>query len=251
MLIAATAVEAGVMLLYDESIGGVRMTQSAAYLSRRRWLELTLLAGGALATGSISEILAQAPVRPETPNMVLGPFYPQTKPLDQDGDLTLIRGHSTHASGQVIHLKCRVLDRRGQPVRNARVELWQTNSHGRYAHRSDPNLAAPLDANFQGFGVQFTDPEGRFQFRTVKPGPYPSREGTWMRAPHIHFDIQGRVDRKVTQLFFPNEPLNDQDRLLQTVRGDRNALIASVEAMRSLSAPGDLLVKWDIILASG
>ncbi|HEU4479582.1 MAG TPA: protocatechuate 3,4-dioxygenase, partial [Pyrinomonadaceae bacterium] len=218
---------------------------------RRRWLELMLATGGALATGSLSEILAQAPSRPETPNMVLGPFYPQVKPIDQDKDLTLIRGHSTAASGQVIHLKGRVLDRRGQPVRNARVELWQTNSYGRYAHRSDPNINAPLDPNFQGFGVQLTDREGRFQFKTVKPGPYPSREGTWMRAPHIHFDIQGRVDRKVTQLFFPNERLNDQDRLLQTVRGDRNALMASVEAVGSLGAPSELLVRWDIILASG
>ena len=227
------------------------MTESTAYFSRRRWLELMIAGGGALATGSLSEIFAQAPSRPETPNMVLGPFYPQVKPTDQDRDLTLIRGHSTPASGQVIHLKGRVLDRRGQPVRNARVELWQTNSHGRYAHRSDPNIKAALDPNFQGFGVQLTDHEGRFQFKTVKPGPYPAREGTWMRAPHIHFDIQGRVDRKVTQLFFPNERLNDQDRLLQTVRGDRNALMASVEAVGSLGASSELLVRWDIILASG
>jgi protocatechuate 3,4-dioxygenase beta subunit len=131
------------------------------------------------------------------------------------------------------------------------VELWQTNSHGRYTHQSDPNIAAPIDPSFQGFGVQFTDPQGRFWFKTIKPGPYPSRERTWMRAPHIHFDIQGRFDRKVTQLYFPNEPLNDQDRLLQTVRGDRNALMGEVGPAGSLGNPGDLLMKWDIILASG
>ncbi len=171
------------------------MMESTAYFSRRRWLELMLAAGGALATGSLYEILAQLPSRQVTPNMVL--------------------------------------------------------SHGRYAHQSDPNIAASLDLNFQGFGVQLTDREGQFRFKTVKPGPYPSREGTWMRAPHIHFDIQGRVDRKVTQLYFPNEPLNDQDRLLQTVRGDRNALLGTVEAAGLLGSPGDLLVRWDIILASG
>lgn len=226
------------------------MTESAQYLSRRRWLELMLSTGGALATGSLSDIFAQAPSRTETPNMVLGPFYPQVKPIDQDTDLTLIRGHNVPASGQVVYLTGRVLDRRGEPVRKARVELWQTNSHGRYAHQSDPNTA-PLDPNFQGFGMQFTDREGHFRFTTIKPGPYPALEGTWMRAPHFHFDIQGRVDRKVTQLYFPNEPLNDQDRLLQTVRGDRNRLIASVEAAVSLGRPKDLLVKWDIVLASG
>jgi protocatechuate 3,4-dioxygenase beta subunit len=131
------------------------------------------------------------------------------------------------------------------------VEIWQTNSHGRYAHQSDPNTAAPLDENFQGFAVQFTDHEGLYTFKTIKPGPYPSREGTWMRAPHIHFDIRGRVDRKVTQMFFPNEPLNAQDRLLQTVRGERNALLASVERAGSSGGHDELIAKWDIILASG
>lgn len=224
--------------------------KSTEFLTRRRWLELMLATGGAFATGSLSGVLAQSPSRPETPNMVLGPFYPQVKPADRDTDLTMIRGHHTPASGQVIQVIGHVLDHRGEPVRHARVELWQTNSHGRYAHQSDPNIAAPLDPNFQGFGLQITDRQGRFRFKTVKPGPYPAREGTWMRAPHIHFDIQGRVDRKVTQLFFPNEPLNDQDRLLQAVRGDRKALIATVEPA-GLGSSSDLLVKWDVILASG
>ncbi|MGH9971825.1 MAG: protocatechuate 3,4-dioxygenase [Pyrinomonadaceae bacterium] len=227
------------------------MTESTGHFSRRRWLELMLATGGAVATGSLTELLAQTPGRPETPNMLLGPFYPRVKPVDRDADLTIIRGHNATASGQVIHLTGRVLDHRGEPVRNARVELWQTNSHGRYAHPSDPNTAAPLDPNFQGFAVQFTDREGHYRFKTVKPGPYPSREGTWMRAPHIHFDIQGRFDRKVSQLYFPNEPLNAQDRLLQTVRGDRNALLANVEAAGSLGSPRALRVTWDIVLASG
>lgn len=227
------------------------MRESTTYFSRRRWLELMLATGGGVATGSLSGLFAQTPTRPETPNMVLGPFYPQVKPADQDRDLTLIRGRHTQASGQVIYLEGRVVNQRGEPVRKARVELWQTNSHGRYAHQSDPNIAAPLDPNFQGFAVQFTNNQGRFWFKTIKPGPYPSRERTWMRAPHIHFDIQGRLDRKITQLYFPNEPLNDQDRLLQTVRGDRNALMGEVAPAGSLGNPGDLLVRWDIILASG
>jgi len=72
-----------------------------------------------------------------------------------------------------------------------------------------------------------------------------------MRAPHIHFDVQGRFDRKVTQMFFPNEPLNEQDRLLQVVRGDRNALLAKVEAAKSSAGNLELLARWDIILKSG
>jgi len=110
-------------------------------------------------------------------------------------------------------------------------------------------VSAPLDPNFQGYGVQHTDSDGFYSFTTIKPGPYPSSDSNWMRAPHIHFDIQGQVDRKVTQLYFPNEPLNDQDRLLQVVRGDRKTLFAEVTP--AVAGTSELLVKWDVILKSG
>jgi protocatechuate 3,4-dioxygenase beta subunit len=47
----------------------------------------------------------------------------------------------------------------------------QANTHGRYTHPSDTN-PAPLDPNFEGFGVQNTDAEGRYRFKTIKPGAY-------------------------------------------------------------------------------
>src|SRR5688500_11430166 len=141
------------------------MIDSLDYFSRRRWLKLMLATGGILATGSLTGLLAQSPTLTETPNMVLGPFYPQVKSSDKDTDLTMIRGHRASASGQVIHLSGRVLNNRGEPVRNARIEIWQTNSHGRYAHRSDPNTAAPLDRNFQGFAAQTTDHEGHYKIK--------------------------------------------------------------------------------------
>ena len=219
-------------------------------VTRRRWLELLLTGGGLLLTGRLSELFAQA-ARPETPNMVLGPFYPLVKPLGRDADLTRVRGRNAQASGQIIHVTGRVLNGGGEPVRNARVALWQANSHGRYVHRSDPNTAAALDPNFQGFGLQATDAEGRYRFKTVKPGPYPARTGDWMRAPHIHFEISGRFDRKVTQMFFPGEPLNDQDRLFQEVRNNRDGLVANVAPARELGNPAELLVTWDITLTSG
>ena len=219
-------------------------------LSRRRWLELMLAGTATVVTGRLSKLLAQ-PARPETPNLVLGPFYPVVKALGRDADLTRIGGRSGLASGQVIHVTGRVLNRNGDPVRNARVELWQANSYGRYVHPSDPNTAAALDPNFQGFGVQTTDAKGRYRFKTVKPGPYPARTGDWMRAPHLHFEVSGRFDRKATQMFFPDEPLNDQDRLFLEVRNNRDGLIANVSPARALGTPDELLVSWDITLALG
>ena len=102
-----------------------------------------------------TDALAQQ-LRPFTPFIELGPFYPVNKPLGRDADLTLMRGRAERAKGQIIHLVGRVLTRSGEPVPNAAVELWQANSFGRYNHPADPNPAA-IDQNFQGYGVQTTD----------------------------------------------------------------------------------------------
>ena len=60
--------------------------------------------------------------------------------------------------------------------------------------------------------MQTTDGDGRYRFKRIKPAPYSSAEGA-LRAPHIHFDVSGKMGRKVTQMFFGGEPLNEQDRI--------------------------------------
>ena len=181
----------------------------------------------------------------------MGPFYPVEKPLDQDGDLTVIAGREGVAEGQVVHVMGRVLNNDGVPVAGARSRIWQANTHGRYSHAYDWNTA-PLDPNFEGFGVEVTDGEGRYRFKTIKPGPYPVTED-WSRPPHIHFDVSGQVGRVVTQMYFENEPLNDQDRRLQNTR-QHELLIARYQAPGSAgagiegTAPEDLVAAWDIVL---
>lgn len=217
-------------------------------LSRRRFVEIASLATGALALPAVSILLAndQNPPLRETADLVTGPFYPRIKPRDRDADLTLVRGHRQRAAGQVVQLSGRVTTVTGEPVRNARIEIWQANTHGRYAHPSDPNTQLSLDPDFQGYALLRTDNEGTYRFRTIKPGPYPTARGD-MRAPHIHFEIEGQIDRKVTQLFFPNERLNDQDRHLNSVRRPET-LIANISPS---SAGSELVAHWDIVLTKG
>src|SRR5438067_13908228 len=87
-------------------------------------------------------------------------------PYRRSSDLTILAARPGRAAGQLIHVMGRILNVEGQPVRNARVELWQANTHGRYNHPSDTN-PAPLDPNFNGFAVQTTDTEGRYRFKTI------------------------------------------------------------------------------------
>ncbi len=185
---------------------------------------------------------AGAQLKP-TSTVDIGPFYPVRRPRDEDSDLTLIKGRN-RAQGQVIEVTGRVLDRSGRAVPAARVEIWQANALGRYDHPGDENPAA-LDPNFQGFGKLKTDRLGRFRFLSIKPGAYPDGEGS-PRPPHIHVDAAGEATRIVTQMLFPNEPLNALDDVLKGY--DLSRLTA---AAAGKSTDGAQRFVWDIVLYNG
>ena len=126
-------------------------------------------------------------VKRPTPEQPQGPFYPLSKPSDANADLTVVRGKQGKAQGQVIHLTGQVLDTSGKPIPGAQVEVWQANTFGRYTHPHDTN-PAPLDPCFMGYGVDRTDSEGRYTFRTVKPGFY-GVSADRFRTRHIHFIV--------------------------------------------------------------
>ncbi len=102
-------------------------------LTRRRMLAVALATGGLAAVGSTPALAA---LQIATPRQTAGPFYPTTKPLDQDSDLTIIAGKEGIARGTPLHLTGRVVDRDGRPQPGAVVEIWQANAHGRYHIRA-------------------------------------------------------------------------------------------------------------------
>ena len=136
------------------------------------------------------------------------------------GALDLCRGETgARALGQLISVSGRVTDEDGSPVAGVVMELWQANAAGKYVHEMDDHVA-PLDPNFIGQGRLVTDEDGRYEVFTIKPGAYPVLySGWWWRPPHIHFSIVGSswMNRFVTQIFFPGEPLNEKDLLLNAV----------------------------------
>ncbi len=178
-----------------------------------------------------------------TPFTDIGPFYPVARPTEDDSDLTLI-GKGQRAAGKVIEIFGRVLDGKGAPLPRSRVEIWQANAAGKYAHAGDTSAVA-LDPRFQGFGTVTTDVRGNYRFITVMPGAYEIPGGA-VRPPHIHLDVAGRNDRLVTQMLFPGDPRNDKDVVLANV--DRKLLVA---ADRGMTASGARRYEWDIILANG
>ncbi len=148
---------------------------------------------------------------------VPGPSVPPGFVRNGDNDLT-VHGRSTPL-GEKMVLTGRLLDAAGRPVARSLVEIWQANASGRYAHPGDRH-EAPLDPNFLGAGRTFTDDEGSYRFVTIKPGSYPWQNHPFAWRPqHIHFSLLGNapVQRLVTQMYFPGDPLLDLDPVYNSV----------------------------------
>jgi protocatechuate 3,4-dioxygenase, beta subunit len=163
-----------------------------------------LIAAACLAaTVSVETCLAAPPVR--TAEVTEGPFYPFNKTntlpaiSDRDNDLTRVAGGPGSAKGLPFILSGVVRDLNGAPVSDAKVELWQTDDGGVYYHSGDNN-AAKRDANFQFYGESVTGKDGRYSFRTVKPGLYTGR------IRHFHFKVKrGDATVLISQFTFDDE----------------------------------------------
>ena len=177
-----------------------------------------------------------------TPRQTEGPFYPNRLPLDTDNDLILINDEITPALGEITHLTGKILDRNGNPLRNALVEIWQVDGNGVYLHTADRH--AQRDANFQGFGRFLTGSTGEYYFRTIKPVPYPGR------TPHIHFKIKQRgQDEFTTQCYVKGEKQNERDGVFRNIGNEkaRDSVLVDFKPVKN-SKLGELDARFDIVM---
>ncbi len=221
-------------------------TYSIGDLGRREILKMSAVLAGSGALFSTKLAAAEAALL-RTPGQILGPFYPLGE-LSQNSDLTRVPGRSGRAEGEVLNVMGRVLNLSGEPVRTAKVEVWQANAYGRYTHPSDPN-PAPLDPNFEGAAILTTDSEGRYRFKTIKPAAYPAGPNM-MRPAHIHFQVTGRQDRLVTQMYFEGDPYNETDPFLKSA-GRKELLITKLQTPSPEFEPDSRMVIFDIVLYKG
>ena len=207
--------------------------------SDRRGFLGSVAFGAAMFTvrGAFAEELTKTPAQTE------GPFYPDHLPLDTDNDLIVVNDGITPAVGEVTHLTGRILDAKGDPIRNAVVEIWQVDNNGAYIHSRDPNLEKH-DKNFQGFGRFLTGSTGEYYFRTIKPVPYPGR------TPHIHFKIR-RAGKELltTQCYVKGDAGNMRDGIYRDLRDPkaRDSVTIDFSPIPG-SKIGELAAKFDVVL---
>ena len=168
--------------------------------------------------------LLRAPTRPlvilpHTLSEVTGPVFGYADVQPTDSDLT--RQHDGEPIGERIVVSGRVLDENSRPVAHALVEVWQANAAGRYRHAVDDH-DAPLDPNFTGAG----------------------------RA-HLHFSLfgLGLVQRLVTQMYFPGDPLIEYDPMYNSVPDEkaRRRMVSSFDWEATLPDIA-LAFRYDIVL---
>lgn len=172
-----------------------------------------------------------------TPSQTVGPFF--SIGLDRLTRANLADG----GAGERVAIQGRVLDGDGQSVPDALLEIWQADADGRYEHPEHTELRNDPTAFF-GFGRVPTASNGQFSFTTIKPGPVHDPDGK-PQAPHLQISIfmRGLLKHLVTRIYFPDEPLNASDPVLQVVpESRRDTLIA-----RQNGPTGNIL-EWDVFL---
>lgn len=187
------------------------MSPATTLLSRRT-------AGAALvvAPALALQLHAQPVPRRATPAQTEGPFYPVALPADSDADL-LRNGNLRYAAGEPATVAGTLTDLDGRPLAGAQVEIWQCDAAGHYHHPRDGDHADP---SFQGFGRVQADAQGRWQFRTIRPVPYPGR------TPHIHVKVRaGTRELLTTQLYVEGDPHNARDGLWRSLSPQDRAAV--------------------------
>jgi protocatechuate 3,4-dioxygenase, alpha subunit len=157
---------------------------------------------------------------PATPSQTVGPYF-------SIGLSKLITPSLAGfgVEGKRLTIQGRVLDAEGQPVDDAVLEIWQANAYGKYHHPEDTQ-DKPLQPGFHGFGRVATDERGAFSLTTIKPGHVPGPGGT-TQAPHVVVAIgmRGLLKHLVTRIYFPDEPGNTADPILQLVPPERRSTL--------------------------
>lgn len=255
-------------------------------LSRRRFFKI---GAGTVGTLAATQTLAQV-CKLNSAEQPLGPFFPRPGTpemaviedqtpntpiyLANDSDLTVVKGVSGGAQGQIVYVRGQVTNADCKPLAGATVIIWQASESGRYNHLGDSAnhdfihpqtgevMVRKLDAAFQYWGKAITDQNGEYQFKTIVPGFYPADlEGGWYRPPHIHFMVSATgYPQLVTQMYFSGnkikdndwiQDLNKKDYLLQTSsisEEQRKKLVVEFNEDPTGAITDGLVGKFDITL---
>jgi hydroxyquinol 1,2-dioxygenase len=221
-------------LTFDEWVYGINFLTRTGQMcsdSRQEFILLSDTLGISMLVDAVNHHVPQG----ATATTVLGPFYVENPPeLPLGFDISRgLRGEKMFVEGDVVSAS-------GAPVKNAVIDVWQSDTDGYYdVQRTD--LPEPtLRARFRA------DAEGHFHFWSILPSAYPipndgpvgqmleaTARHPW-RPAHLHFMISGDGHEKLTtHVFVQNDRYLDSD----AVFGVKNSLIGNYTSEQPGVAP--------------
>jgi protocatechuate 3,4-dioxygenase, beta subunit len=178
-----------------------------------------------------------------TPNRKYTNNYLIPKKFHTTNNLVRKTGSFYQAQGEIIFVKGQVTDSFGVPISGAVIEIWQTNSIGKYQSIL-PDDSDFIDENFTGSGRVVTDNLGNYNFITIFPGSYLDR------APHINLNIYhdqfGVIE---TEIYFEDHPLNIKDYYyLSYSKKDREDITAKFRLRNMLDVNSNKIFIFNIVM---
>lgn len=141
-------------------------------------------------------------------------------------------------SADRVTIRGRVRDGAGSPVPDAALEFWHADARGSY------DAAPAHDGRPACFTRVATDDDGFFSFSIQRPGAVAGDDGQ-PQAPHLDVLVfaRGLLRHLMTRMYFPGEPANAADPVLQSVpESRRHTLMATADAREPLR------LEWDVVL---
>lgn len=167
------------------------------------------------------QLMAATEESPETENNWQGPFYKPGAPVRS---VLLEKG----MAGTPLTVTGRVFGTHGRPLKGALLDVWHADHTGTYDN-----------TGFHLRGKLYTDDEGRYTLRTIKPLYY--GEPGDMRPAHIHVKASyGKSPILTTELYFKGDPWMHRD------AGVRPSLIMSPRRESE-----GLVAKFDFVIKAG
>ena len=126
---------------------------------RQEWILLSDTLGVSMLVDAINNRRPSS----ATENTVLGPFHVADAP-----EYELGANISLDGKGEPCFVHGRVTDENGQPIANAKLDVWQSNADGFYDVQQ-PDVQPHMNLR----GVFRSNTDGRYWFRSQKPQYYP------------------------------------------------------------------------------
>jgi catechol 1,2-dioxygenase len=182
----------------------------------------------------------------------LGPFWRKSAPEFELG-ASIARGEEASAPGQALWVSGQVRDDEGRALAGAVVDVWQASPVGLYENQDQRQPDMNLRGRFR------TDPQGRFDFRSVRPVGYPvpvdgpcgellrGQNRRPFRPAHLHFMVSKPGYKVlVTQVF-----ADDDERLATDVTFSVADGLVGRFARQPHGAPSAFRLDFDLVLQVG